>query len=85
MTTRKPYQTSPMVPPVPGIVVARTPSFLSAQSVASGELPGAARATSVSTKHKKAPYSLDHLLAGFDPEKHGGEVMAFEPIGKEKF
>ena len=27
--------------------------------------------------------SLDDMLARFDPERHGGEVMAFAPIGKE--
>ncbi len=27
--------------------------------------------------------TLDELLAKFDRKKHGGEVMAFEPVGKE--
>ena len=27
--------------------------------------------------------SLDDMLARFDPEHHGGEVMAFAPVGKE--
>ena len=27
--------------------------------------------------------SLDEMLARFDSERHGGEVMAFAPIGKE--
>lgn len=27
--------------------------------------------------------SLDAMLAAFDPERHGGEAMAFEPVGKE--
>jgi antitoxin MazE len=27
--------------------------------------------------------SLDDMLARFDPERHGGEVMAFAPLGKE--
>lgn len=27
--------------------------------------------------------SLEELLARFDREKHGGEVMSFEPVGKE--
>jgi 20S proteasome alpha/beta subunit len=46
----------------------------------------AAQAHSVPTKRKTktAPYSLERLLAGFDPARHGGEVMAFEPVGKEK-
>ena len=29
--------------------------------------------------------SLEELLAKVDPEKHGGEVMAWEPVGKEVF
>ena len=27
--------------------------------------------------------SLDSMLAKFDPERHGGEVMAFRPVGRE--
>jgi len=27
--------------------------------------------------------SMDDMLARFDPERHGGEVMAFAPVGKE--
>ena len=27
--------------------------------------------------------SLDDLLARFDSERHGGEAMAFAPVGKE--
>jgi antitoxin component of MazEF toxin-antitoxin module len=27
--------------------------------------------------------SLDAMLAAFDPERHGGEVMAFAPVGNE--
>ncbi len=27
--------------------------------------------------------SLDDMLAAFDPERHGGEVMAFTPGGRE--
>lgn len=33
---------------------------------------------------KKPRLSLDQLLAGYDPQKHGGELMAFEPVGREK-
>ena len=29
--------------------------------------------------------SLDEMLAVFDPEKHGGELMADSPIGVEAF
>lgn len=29
--------------------------------------------------------SLDQMLAVFDPNKHGGEVMADRPVGKEAF
>lgn len=29
--------------------------------------------------------TLEQLLARFDPQKHGGEVMAFEPVGREVF
>ena len=27
--------------------------------------------------------ALNDMLARFDPERHGGELMAFAPIGKE--
>jgi antitoxin MazE len=27
--------------------------------------------------------TLDEMLAAFDKERHGGEVMAFAPVGKE--
>lgn len=27
--------------------------------------------------------SLDDMLARFDPARHGGELMAFAPVGKE--
>jgi hypothetical protein len=27
--------------------------------------------------------SLDDMLAHFDPSRHGGEAMAFPPVGKE--
>ncbi len=27
--------------------------------------------------------SLEERLARFDPKRHGGEAMAFEPVGKE--
>ena len=27
--------------------------------------------------------SLEDMLARFDPKRHGGEVMAYAPIGKE--
>ena len=29
--------------------------------------------------------SLKQMLAAFDPRKHGGEVMADRPVGKEAF
>jgi antitoxin MazE len=29
--------------------------------------------------------SLEELLARVNPEKHGGEVMAWEPVGEEVF
>ena len=29
--------------------------------------------------------SLDEMLAAFDPQKHGGELMADSPIGVEAF
>jgi antitoxin MazE len=28
--------------------------------------------------------TLEQMLAGFDPVKHGGESMAFKPVGAEK-
>jgi antitoxin component of MazEF toxin-antitoxin module len=31
---------------------------------------------------KRRP-TLDEMLAEFDPAIHGGEAMAFEPLGKE--
>ena len=27
--------------------------------------------------------TMDEMLAAFDPARHGGEVMAFEPVGRE--
>ena len=27
--------------------------------------------------------TLEQMLAAFDPQRHGGEVMAFAPVGKE--
>jgi antitoxin MazE len=32
-----------------------------------------------------APLTLEQRLARFDPAKHGGEVMAVEPLGSEKW
>jgi antitoxin MazE len=29
--------------------------------------------------------TLDQMLAAFDPKKHGSEVMADNPVGKEAF
>jgi antitoxin MazE len=29
--------------------------------------------------------TLDQMLAAFDPKRHGGEVMADRPVGKEAF
>lgn len=26
---------------------------------------------------------LDDMLANFDPKRHGGEAMAFQPVGRE--
>lgn len=28
--------------------------------------------------------TLEERLARFDPERHGGEAMAFEPVGREE-
>lgn len=27
--------------------------------------------------------TLEEMLAAYDPERHGGEAMAFEPVGRE--
>lgn len=32
-----------------------------------------------------APLTLEQRLARFDPEKHGGEVMAAEAVGAERW
>jgi len=32
---------------------------------------------------KQKRRSLQELLAAFDPRRHGGEAMAFKPVGKE--
>ena len=32
-----------------------------------------------------APLTLEQRLAGFDPAKHGGEVMNAAPVGAEKW
>jgi antitoxin MazE len=31
----------------------------------------------------KRPMSLTQMLNGFDPVRHGGEVMAYKPVGAE--
>ena len=36
----------------------------------------------VQTKDRRM--TLAERLARFDPQRHGGEAMAFEPLGKEK-
>jgi antitoxin MazE len=33
----------------------------------------------------EAELSLDEMLAAFDPQKHGGELMADAPVGVEAF
>ena len=38
----------------------------------------------VITPMDEAPMSLDQRLARFDPARHGGEVMAHEPLGAER-
>jgi antitoxin MazE len=52
-------------------VVANSPARV---TVASGRLI-------IETVSKQV--SLTALLADFDPQRHGGEVMAFVPMGKE--
>lgn len=29
--------------------------------------------------------NLEEMLAAFDPERHRGEIMAFDPVGREPF
>ncbi len=29
------------------------------------------------------PMTLNEMLKGFDPKRHGGEVMAYKPVGVE--
>ncbi len=32
---------------------------------------------------EKPPMTLNEMLKGFDPKRHGGEVMAYKPVGVE--
>jgi len=32
-----------------------------------------------------APFTLEQRLARFDPARHGGEVMASQPVGAERW
>ncbi|TYK76725.1 hypothetical protein FSY45_08865 [Comamonas sp. Z1] len=41
------------------------------------------RARDVSSKLRREGPTLESLLARFDPQLHGGEVMAWPPIGVE--
>jgi len=82
MTKRKTHTFSTLGNPLPGIAVSRASSPLPQQATPP-DFAATTKSSHAVAKIKKAPFSLEKLLAGFDPEKHGGEVMAFDPIGKE--
>ncbi len=39
----------------------------------------------VITPLSDAPLTLEQRLARFDPDRHGGEAMAIEPVGAERW
>lgn len=39
----------------------------------------------VITPLSDAPLTLEQRLARFDPDRHGGEAMAVEPVGAERW
>ena len=41
------------------------------------------RARDVSSQPRREGHTLENLLTRFDPQLHGGEVMAWPPIGVE--
>lgn len=41
------------------------------------------RARDVSSQPRREGHTLENLLARFDPKLHGGEVMAWHPVGVE--
>ncbi|RSZ29549.1 hypothetical protein EJO70_33935 [Variovorax sp. 553] len=41
------------------------------------------RARDVSSQPRREGHTLENLLARLDPQLHGGEVMAWPPIGVE--
>jgi antitoxin MazE len=62
--------------------------FTKAVSQAAGVMPDSAvRVTAqqgrIVIELDKRPMSLNEMLEGFDPVRHGGEVMAYRPIGAE--
>jgi hypothetical protein len=61
----------------PGLNREKAREFILAAAMSIGPLPAPAAPS------KTTRYSLDELLSGFDPERHGGELMACPPVGKE--
>ena len=47
------------------------------------ELSVSAQPGRIVIETRAAKPSLDVMLAAFDPQRHGGEVMAFRPVGRE--
>jgi hypothetical protein len=43
----------------------------------------ATKSDAVVTETKREGATMDQKLANFVPAKHGGELMAFPPVGKE--
>lgn len=54
-----------------------------AQLEANAQVSIAAELGRIVIEVKTKKLTLDDLLDGFDPKRHSGEVMAFQPIGKE--
>lgn len=82
MTKRKNYL--PDVSTTGGLTVARAPSA-GMRYMSSEDKPLSTTAPIAPKDSRRKPhYNLDELLAGFDPERHGGELMAFLPVGLEK-
>ena len=47
------------------------------------ELSVSAQPGRIVIETQAAKPNLQAMLAAFDPERHGGEVMAFAPVGRE--
>ena len=67
-----------------GLAVRINKSVAKAAGVAEGsQVRISAQAGRIVIEKSARRPSLEEMLAGFDPQRHGGEVMAFKPVGVE--